>query len=75
MAERDEWLADGKFERSTQITDHANFRQADIRGIIEIVKAARNDAIELDLKFEAYLLDMAAIALSEQLQIQILKKE
>ncbi len=43
-------------------------RCSKIRAVVAIAKSARDDATQLDLKFEAYLLDMAVIALSEQLQ-------
>ena len=43
-------------------------RTSKIRIIEAMAKTARDDALELDLKFEAYLLDMAMIALSEQSQ-------
>lgn len=40
-------------------------RDARLRTIIAMARTARDDAVELDLEFEAYLLDMAVIALSE----------
>ena len=42
--------------------------KSEIRAILAMTRTARQDALALDLKFEAYLLDMACIALSEQLQ-------
>ena len=44
---------------------NAQSRLARIRALSALTKAARDDALELGLKFEAYLLDMAVIALSE----------
>ena len=38
-----------------------------MRAIIAMTRTAREDALELGLKFEAYLLNMSLIALSEQL--------
>jgi len=55
-------------DRSTDgsaVDDHAQNRLAQIRAIAALTKTARDDALELDLKFEAYLLDMAVVALSE----------
>ena len=43
-------------------------RASKIRAIVALTKSAREDTLRLDLKFEAYLLDMAVIALSEQSQ-------
>ncbi len=43
-------------------------RASEIRAIARLAKSARADALRLGLKFEAYLLDMAVIALSEQSQ-------
>lgn len=40
-------------------------RLARIRKIEALTMAARDDALELNLEFEAYLLEMAALALSE----------
>ena len=42
-------------------------RLTEIGAILGMTQTARDNALRLDLKFEAYLLDMAAIALSEQL--------
>ncbi len=42
-------------------------RLTQMRAIISMTRTAREDALELDLKFEAYLLNMSLIALSEQL--------
>jgi len=55
-------------DRSTDesaVDQHAQNRLARIRAIAALTKTARDDALELDLKFEAYLLEMAALALSE----------
>lgn len=43
-------------------------RESRICAVLAMTRAARQDALDLDLKFEAYLLDMACIALSEQVQ-------
>jgi len=43
-------------------------RKSEIGAILAMTRTARQDALDLDLKFEAYLLDMACIALSEQMQ-------
>ena len=43
-------------------------RKEQIEDILLRVRLAKSDAQELDLKFEAYLLDMATMALSERLQ-------
>ncbi len=43
-------------------------RTTDIKAISALAKTARDDALKIGLKFEAYLLDMAFIALSEQSQ-------
>ncbi len=55
-----------------QINDDGNelHRSAEIRAILAMSRTARDDAAKLGLKFEAYLLDMAVVALSEQLQRQ-----
>ena len=55
-------------DRSTDesaVDQHAQNRLAKIRAIEASTEKARQDALELDLKFEAYLLEMAALALSE----------
>ncbi|NNE20968.1 MAG: hypothetical protein HKN11_00010, partial [Rhizobiales bacterium] len=43
-------------------------RKSEIGAILAMTRTAREDALDLDLSFEAYLLDMACIALSEQMQ-------
>ncbi len=43
-------------------------RMSDLRAILELTSTARDNAVRLGLKFEAYLLDMSSVALSEQLQ-------
>lgn len=43
-------------------------RAAEIGSILAMTNYAKEDAIRLDLNFEAYLLDAAAIALKEQLE-------
>ena len=45
----------------------ANSWQSDIQAILGLTRLARDDVAKLGLKFEAYLLDMAVTALSEQL--------
>ena len=45
-----------------------NTREARVRALAIMTRAARDDALGLNLKFEAYLLDMAFIALSEHLE-------
>lgn len=50
------------------VEDSGTNRIAEIKAICEMVRTARDDAIGLDLKFEAYLLDMAVLALSENLK-------
>lgn len=40
-------------------------RAADLRGIVAMATIARDDALRLGLRFEAYLLDMAILSLSE----------
>ena len=42
-------------------------RGAKIEALVKLVKHARDDVNDLDLKFEAYLLDMAVLALKEQI--------
>mgnify|MGYP001815375258 CR=1 FL=1 len=42
--------------------------ESEIHAILAMTRTARQDALDLNLKFEAYLLEMACIALSEQVQ-------
>jgi len=46
----------------------ATRRLTKIKAITAMARTARDDAVELELKFEAYLLDMAVLALSENLK-------
>ncbi len=43
-------------------------RVAEIKAMYAMVRTARDDAIRLELKFEAYLLEIAMLALSENLK-------
>ena len=42
-------------------------RQAEISAILQVVRRMRDDTAELELSFEAYLLDMAVLALNDHL--------
>ena len=45
-----------------------DIRKANIQLLSRMTTTARDDALGLDLKFEAYLLDMALIAINEHLE-------
>ena len=47
-----------------------DLQKARIRTITALAKSARDDALRIGLKFEAYLLDTAVISLREQLEKQ-----
>lgn len=57
-----------KSEANTGARDFPDARREQIESLLEQVRLARNDAQQMNLKFEAYLLEMATMALSEQLQ-------
>ena len=50
------------------LEDSKTKRVAEIKAITAMAKTARDDTDGLGLKFEAYLLDMAVSALSENLK-------
>ena len=52
----------------TNVRSEINGRHEEISALLAMTRAARDDAARLGLKFEAYLLDMAALALFEQWQ-------
>ena len=54
-------------EANTGARDFPDQRQQRIEEMLERVKRARDDAQFMELKFEAYLLEMATMALKEQL--------
>lgn len=54
---------------------NSNGQLDEIGAILAMTKTAKDDARELGLSFEAYLLDMAVIALSERLQQEAQKVE
>ena len=57
-----------KSEANTGAREQTDARRERIESILESVRLAKHDAQQLELKFEAYLLEMATMALSEQLQ-------
>lgn len=48
----------------------AEERLDEIRAILAMTRTSRDNALDLGLKFEAYLLDMACVALAETLSNQ-----
>ncbi len=47
-------------------------RQQEIGQVLDTAKSARDEAQQLGLKFEAYLLDLAVHALSDRVQSEII---
>ena len=57
-----------KSEANTGARGFADDRRERIESMLKRVRMARDDAQRMELTFEAYLLEMATMALSEQLQ-------
>ncbi len=55
-------------EANTGARDFPDQRKQRIEEMLERVRSARDDAQFMELKFEAYLLEMATMALTEQLR-------
>ena len=56
-----------KSEANTGARGYPDKRRERIEGMLTRVRMARDDAQKMDLAFEAYLLEMASMALNEQL--------
>ncbi len=57
-----------KSEANTGARGYPDQRRERIEGMLERIRLVRDDAQSMELTFEAYLLEMATMALSEQLQ-------